>query len=74
MPLARHKALAPAIRRPCVLAELRNAIFIARKVFIKKPFPDLRKASISLFYILLKLYIPSSFILFDEQNIDHEDV
>ena len=24
MPLATHKALAPAIRRPCVLNELRN--------------------------------------------------
>ncbi|EXY31216.1 hypothetical protein M080_6515, partial [Bacteroides fragilis str. 3397 T10] len=29
MPLAAHNARAPAIRRPCVLNELRNCFFIS---------------------------------------------
>jgi hypothetical protein len=29
MPLARQRLLSPAIRRPCVLAALRNGIFIS---------------------------------------------
>jgi len=33
MPLARQRLLAPAIRRPCVLAALRNEIFIFINLF-----------------------------------------
>jgi hypothetical protein len=72
--LARHKALAPAIRRPLVLLELRKAIFISQKIY-KKSLSLIEKGFIfELFYFLSKLYTPSSFTLFDEQNIDYEDV